>query len=79
MMQPDFDDHEAFISPAKRQKMYISNSPISPFDDFMQDPPDVRTIPDAVDLEVPFTIKWNDPRLNIDWPNKNPILQERDK
>lgn len=25
-----------------------------------------------------FTILWNDPRLNIPWPVKNPILSERD-
>ena len=26
-----------------------------------------------------FTIKWNDPKLNIDWPIKNPILSKRDE
>ncbi len=25
-----------------------------------------------------FTIKWNDPRFNIWWPIKNPILSQRD-
>jgi len=25
-----------------------------------------------------FTLMWNDPKLNIDWPNKNPILSKRD-
>lgn len=25
-----------------------------------------------------FTYKWNDPRLNIPWPVKNPILSKRD-
>lgn len=25
-----------------------------------------------------FTYKWNDPRLNIFWPTKTPILSERD-
>jgi dTDP-4-dehydrorhamnose 3,5-epimerase len=25
-----------------------------------------------------FTIKWNDPRFNIWWPVKNPILSQRD-
>ncbi len=25
-----------------------------------------------------FTIKWNDPRFNIQWPIKNPILSKRD-
>ena len=31
------------------------------------------------DVEDQFTIKWNDERLNIDWPITNPILQKRDK
>ncbi|MHA1987683.1 MAG: dTDP-4-dehydrorhamnose 3,5-epimerase family protein [Promethearchaeota archaeon] len=31
------------------------------------------------DVEDQFTIKWNDPTLNIDWPITNPILHERDK
>jgi len=31
------------------------------------------------DVDKQFTIKWNDPRLNIDWPISNPILQLRDK
>ena len=31
------------------------------------------------DVEDQFTIKWNDDRLNIDWPIDNPILQQRDK
>jgi dTDP-4-dehydrorhamnose 3,5-epimerase len=26
-----------------------------------------------------FTIKWNDPELNINWPINNPILSDRDK
>lgn len=26
-----------------------------------------------------FTIKWNDPRLKIQWPIKKPILSKRDK
>lgn len=26
-----------------------------------------------------FTIRWNDPRFNIQWPIKNPILSQRDK
>ena len=31
------------------------------------------------DADKQFTIKWNDERLNIKWPIKNPILQKRDK
>jgi len=31
------------------------------------------------DVDQQFTIKWNDPSLNIDWPISNPILQARDK
>ena len=34
---------------------------------------------DYPDVEDQFTIKWNDPTLNIDWPIDNPILQERDR
>jgi dTDP-4-dehydrorhamnose 3,5-epimerase len=26
-----------------------------------------------------FTYKWNDPRLNIWWPTKNPMLSQRDE
>ena len=29
--------------------------------------------------EEQFTLKWDDPRLDIDWPSSNPILQLRDK
>lgn len=31
------------------------------------------------DVEDQFTIKWNDPEINIDWPINNPILQKRDR
>jgi dTDP-4-dehydrorhamnose 3,5-epimerase len=31
------------------------------------------------DVEDQFTIKWNDPYININWPINNPILQLRDK
>jgi len=31
------------------------------------------------DVEDQFTLKWNDPKLNITWPNSNPILSSRDK
>jgi len=31
------------------------------------------------DVEYQFQIKWNDKRLNIDWPIANPILQKRDR
>jgi dTDP-4-dehydrorhamnose 3,5-epimerase len=31
------------------------------------------------DVEDQFTLKWNDERLNIDWPTDRPILQKRDK
>ena len=30
-------------------------------------------------MEKQFTYKYNDPRFNIPWPIKNPILSERDK
>lgn len=31
------------------------------------------------DVDQQFTIKWNDPRLDIPWPVSNPILQPRDR
>jgi dTDP-4-dehydrorhamnose 3,5-epimerase len=34
---------------------------------------------DYPDVNEQFTLKWNDPRINIDWPIENPILAERDK
>jgi dTDP-4-dehydrorhamnose 3,5-epimerase len=31
------------------------------------------------DVEDQFSIKWNDPKVGIDWPKDNPILSKRDK
>lgn len=31
------------------------------------------------DCDEQFTMKWNDPKLNIPWPTNNPILSGRDK
>ena len=31
-----------------------------------------------IDVQDQTTIKWNDKRINIDWPIQNPILSERD-
>lgn len=31
------------------------------------------------DVREQFTIKWNNPELNISWPCKHPILSERDR
>ena len=31
------------------------------------------------DVGDQFTIKWDDPKINIDWPVDNPILSKRDK
>ena len=31
------------------------------------------------DADQQFVVKWNDPRLNIEWPGVSPILQKRDK
>ena len=31
------------------------------------------------DVNDQFTIKWNDPTLDIEWPMDNPILSRRDK
>tara|TARA_Y100000590_G_scaffold463594_1_gene630743 strand:+ start:2043 stop:2534 length:492 start_codon:yes stop_codon:yes gene_type:complete len=32
-----------------------------------------------VDVKNQFSIKWNDPKLNISWGIKNPILSKRDR
>lgn len=32
-----------------------------------------------IDAPEQMIVKWNDSRLKIDWPCKNPILQDRDK
>lgn len=32
-----------------------------------------------LDADEQLTVKWDDPELEIDWPIKNPILQNRDK
>ena len=34
---------------------------------------------DYIDADSQFSLKWDDPRIGIDWPNLNPILSERDK
>lgn len=31
------------------------------------------------DFDEQFTVAWNDPRINIDWPVQAPILSERDQ
>jgi len=31
-----------------------------------------------IDADEQFTVAWNDPRLNIDWPTQDPILSARD-
>lgn len=31
------------------------------------------------DVKDQFTLKWNDPKININWPVLNPILSNRDK
>jgi len=33
---------------------------------------------DYIDADEQFTMAWNDPRLNIDWPTDTPILSARD-
>ncbi len=32
-----------------------------------------------IDADEQFSYMWNDPRINIDWPIKNPILSDRDE
>jgi dTDP-4-dehydrorhamnose 3,5-epimerase len=31
------------------------------------------------DVDNQFTLKWNDPELDLEWPIDNPILQKRDR
>lgn len=31
------------------------------------------------DVDEQFSVNWNDPKINVDWPIKIPILSERDK
>jgi len=33
---------------------------------------------DYIDADDQFTVAWDDPRLNIDWPTRDPILSARD-
>ncbi len=33
---------------------------------------------DYIDADEQFTVPWDDPRLNIDWPTTDPILSARD-
>jgi dTDP-4-dehydrorhamnose 3,5-epimerase len=33
---------------------------------------------DYVDVDGQFTLRWDDPRVKIYWPDKNPLLQARD-
>lgn len=34
---------------------------------------------DYADADEQFTVAWNDPRINIEWPTTDPILSERDR
>jgi len=34
---------------------------------------------DYIDANEQFSLKWNDKRININWPTNNPILSQRDK
>jgi dTDP-4-dehydrorhamnose 3,5-epimerase len=34
---------------------------------------------DYADVEEQFSLKWDNPDININWPINNPILSERDK
>jgi len=36
-------------------------------------------IGDYIDAGSQFSLKWDDPRIGIDWPCNNPILSDRDK
>lgn len=32
-----------------------------------------------VDADEQFTVPWDDPRINIEWPSRSPILSDRDR
>ena len=34
---------------------------------------------DYVDVDGQFVLKWNNPKINVNWPIDNPILQMRDR
>ncbi len=34
---------------------------------------------DYIDADQQFSVKWDDPEININWPIKNPVLSNRDK
>ncbi len=34
---------------------------------------------DYIDADKQFSVKWDDPKININWPTKKPVLSERDK
>lgn len=34
---------------------------------------------DYPDVDHQFSLKWNDPKINIQWPTDSPILSERDR
>ena len=34
---------------------------------------------DYLDADCQFSLKWNDPSIDIDWPTMDPILSDRDK
>jgi dTDP-4-dehydrorhamnose 3,5-epimerase len=34
---------------------------------------------DYPDVDEQFSLRWDDPKLNIEWPTQTPILSDRDK
>ena len=36
-------------------------------------------IGDYPDVDKQFTLKWDDPRIGVEWPINDPILQKRDR
>ena len=32
-----------------------------------------------IDADQQFSVKWDDPKINIEWPTNQPLLSERDK
>lgn len=83
-IRPDsktFGQVETFnVSDEKRFGLFISNGLANSLCVIGGKPVDYIYLVDVYyDGSDTRAIAWDDPDLNIDWPNKNPVLSERDK